>query len=262
MPELPDVELFRRHLDATSLAARIGEVEVRSDRIVKDRSRERLTSELRRRSFESTRRHGKHLFVHLDDGRALALHFGMTGRLHGLAEDDEEPKHTQLLVRFENGRALALVMPRKLGGVELVEDVDAFIDEHSLGPDAASEAFDWSAFSAAMSQRRGTVKGVLMNQEVMAGIGNVYSDEILFQAGLHPRRRVGELDDEALRELFETTRRVLRASIDHDADPARLEGSFLLAHREQGAACPRCGGEVERIEVAGRSAYYCPSCQS
>ncbi len=262
MPELPDVEMLKRSFDATSLHRPIAEVDVRSDAIVERGSAGELAGGLRGRSFEATRRHGKRLFAALDEGGALALHFGMTGSLRSFESTDDEPRHTRLLLRFERGSHLALVMPRKLGKVGLVDDVDAFLEEQRLGPDALSEAFDDAVFDAALAGRRGSVKAALMNQRLMAGIGNVYSDEILFQAGLHPRTEVPALDADSRRRLFDTLRWVLCTAVDHGADPAELEGSFLLAHRSEGASCPRCDGAIRRIEVSGRGVYYCPACQT
>lgn len=261
MPELPDVETFKRYLDATSLHKTIEEVDVRSERLVPATTPSELAAALRGHAFTSTRRHGKHLFALLDGGGALELHFGMTGELKAYQDPSREPEYAQAVVRFENGDHLALVMPRKLGELRIVDDVDAFVDENELGPDALDEAFDEDAFVRALSGRRGMIKSALMNQETLAGLGNVYSDEILFQAGVHPRTKVADLHEETLRELYRTMRRVLHVVVDHHARPGELPDGYLTGRREEGAPCPRCDGELRTIEVSGRTGYYCPACQ-
>jgi len=261
MPELPDVETFKRYLDATSLHKTIAEVDVRSERLVAGATPDELASTLRGHAFTSTRRHGKHLFALLDGGGALELHFGMTGELEAYQDSGREPEYAQAVFAFENGDHLALVMPRKLGELRLVDDVDAFVEEQALGPDALDDAFDADAFVRALSGRRGMIKSALMTQELLAGLGNVYSDEVLFQAGVHPRTKVTDLDEAKLRELYRTMRRVLRVVVDHRARPDELPDGYLTGRREEGAPCPRCDGEIRTIEVSGRTGYYCPDCQ-
>jgi formamidopyrimidine-DNA glycosylase len=116
-----------------------------------------------------------------------------------------------------------------------------------------------------MADGRGAIKAALMNQSRLAGIGNVFSDEILFQARLHPMTPVGKLDDKDIARLYRTMRRVLKVAIDKGAGaedlPERLPKSFLLRQRQAGAKCPRCGGEIRTMKANGRTAYYCPRCQ-
>lgn len=259
MPELPDVETFKRYLDATSLHTPIEGVDVESD-ILGEVSRRRLGGALRGHPLVKTRRHGKWLFAHVDDGPWLALHFGMTGWLSyakGPAPDEEDD-HVQLLLTFDDGYHLAYHCIRKLGTVDLVDEPDAFVRDEGLGPDAL--ALDADAFGDVLGTRGG-VKTALMRQETLAGIGNIYADEILFQARIHPRVALGDLDADDRRRLHRVLRRVLRRAIERGADPDRLPSSWLLPHREEGASCPRCGGRVDHIEVGGRSTYLCPRCQ-
>lgn len=261
MPELPDVETFRRYLDSTSLHQEIEDVEVRADRILKDTSAEQLMAGLKGHTFESTRRHGKWLFAQLDDGNSLLLHFGMTGRLKYFKDMAQDPEHDRLLVTFSNEYHLAYDAQRKLGEVGLVDDVEAFVEERGLGPDALAPAFDFAAFQEALTGRRAMVKSALMNQQIVAGIGNVYCDEILFQAGIHPTTRVNDMDDSTLSDLLHAMKHVLRTAVESQADPRRFPASFIVPHREERGTCPRCGAQLRRVKVAGRSAYYCPNRQ-
>jgi len=260
MPELPDVEVFKRYLDATALHKTIIAVEVKSAGILKGVSPGVLAKTLRTRQFHSTHRHGKHLLVALDQGPWLTLHFGMTGYLKYFKQMEKDPEHDRLLVSFDNGFHLAYVCQRKFGAVGLTDAVDSFIDEKQLGPDVLS--LDLDGFRQALQGRRGTVKSFLMHQQYLAGIGNVYSDEMLFQSKLHPKSPVNKLQTETVQRLFQAMQDVLHEAIDAQADPDRLPASFLIPHRRRIGTCPRCRGDLRKISVAGRSAYYCPACQA
>jgi len=258
VPELPELEVFKRYVASTSLHQDIEKIEVKDGRVL-GVSAGGLKLALEGRKFESTRRHGKHLFVELDDGGWLLLHFGMTGGLKYCKDADEEPNHTRVLFYFTNGHHLAFDDQRLFGKVDLIGDPDDFIAEKELGLDPLD--LDFPTFRERLEGRRGEVKATLMNQRIFAGIGNIYSDEILFQVRLHPRKGVGRLDRDTIQALHEQTQRVLHAGIDHGANPGDLPDSFLLPHRQEGADCPRGNGEIQKTRAAGRTAYYCPACQ-
>ncbi len=259
LPELPDVEVFRRYLEGSALDQTVAAVEVRAD-IVRGLPAARFRARLKGRRFLSTARHGKYLFVKLDDGSWLVLHFGMTGYLQYARTDEPPPEHTRVLFTFSNGHRLAFVLQRKLGRAAITDNIESFIKEQGLGPDVLGGGFDLRAFRQALG-RRGSIKSALMNQKRMAGIGNIYADEILFRAKLHPAAKMGNLDDEQLGAVFHVVKEVLRAAIDAGADPARMPEDFLLPHREEGARCPACGGQIARTKISGRTAYFCPKCQ-
>ncbi|HKL63450.1 MAG TPA: DNA-formamidopyrimidine glycosylase family protein [Woeseiaceae bacterium] len=260
MPELPDVEVYRRYIDATSLHSPVAGVEVPSPGVLRGTTPQGLGRALRGRPFEETRRHGKYLFVQLgDDGGYLVLHFGMTGELAYAVDAGPPPEYTACRFRFDHGGSLAYVAPRKLGRVSVTGSSSGFIEEHELGPDALSLSKE--PFRRLAEGRRGSVKSFLMNQEVMAGIGNVYSDEILFQAGLHPRHAVNDLDSAALGALWRAMRKVLRQAIAAGAEPREMPESFLLPRRHEDGRCPRCGTGLRHVTVSGRSAWFCPDCQ-
>lgn len=259
MPELPDVEVFKRYVDATSLHQKIESVEVRERRILGSVSARKLRSALEGRRFESTRRHGKNLFVGLDDGGWVLMHFGMTGSLKYYKDADDEPTHARVLISFGNVFHLAFDDQRLFGKVDLLENPEDFVREKELGPDPLE--LDAPSFRERLEGRRGGVKAALMDQKVVAGIGNIYSDEILFQARLHPRTSVARLDDQTLEKLYKEMRWVLKTAIEQGASPQELPDSFLLSRRREGERCPRGNGEIRKIKAAGRTAYYCPACQ-
>ncbi len=259
MPELPDVETYKRYLDATALHQPIARIRVGAQRLLHGISPQALGRRLDGHSLESTGRHGKYLFVRVDEAGWLVLHFGMTGKLRYAKSPDSTPRHVELLLQFENGAALAYIAPRKLGRIDWAEAPDDYVAARGLGPDALR--LDYTTFRERARSRRGRVKSWLMNQAALAGIGNIYSDEILFQAKIHPRRAVAELDGTTLQTLHRVLGRVLRQAIDAHANPDSMPRSFLLPHRAAGGRCPRCGAQVDAIRVAGRTSYYCPRCQ-
>ncbi|MGA1796676.1 MAG: Fpg/Nei family DNA glycosylase [bacterium] len=261
MPELPDVEILRRYLDATSLHQSIEGVEVRSDRLLESLSAKKLQSAIKGRSFEETFRHGKFLFAHLDDNGWLVLHFGMSGYLKYFKQMDHDPSHDRLLIGFSNGYHLAYVSQRKLGSIGLTDEPGAFVKKKGLGPDALSPDMDFTAFKEALSGRRGSIKSALMNQEILAGIGNIYCDEILFQAGVFPKSDLTGLNEETMQRIFKKLKEVLQTAIDKKADPSHMPDTWLIPLRGTDRGCPRCGGDIATIKVSGRTAYYCPRCQ-
>ena len=261
MPELPDVQVMKQYLDATSLHHQIEAVEVHSQQMLEGVDARQLEDKLQGRTFEGTRRYGKYLFVELDDGDWLMLHFGMTGDLQYYKDADKEPEYAQILFHFANSYHLAYIMPRKLGEVRVVDDPENLIEEKDLGPDVLADDFDFKTFRQILEGRRGMIKSRLMDQHIMAGIGNAYSDEILFQAGVHPRTPVNELDSDALKRIFDCLKEVLRVAIEHGAEPKQFPNDYLTQYRHTDHDCPKCGGPIERIEVAGRAGYFCPRCQ-
>jgi formamidopyrimidine-DNA glycosylase len=259
MPELPDVEVFRRYLDSTALQKRIMNVELFSHRILEGVSGKRLKSALEGATLKDTARHGKYLFARLDKGQELVLHFGMTGFLKYYKNDDSGPDHERLRLRQENGYSLAFDNQRLLGRVFLAADRERFIEEQELGPDALS--VDFREFAQILGRGRGAIKSTLMNQKMLAGLGNIYTDEILFQARVHPKTSPGSLSEQQLQAVYQQMRAVLEKSIEIQADPERMPKGYLLSHREKDGTCPRCGGPVRKITLSGRATYFCPDCQ-
>lgn len=262
MPELPDVEIFRRYFNQTALKKRVKKLSIVEDDLLEDISARSLRRNIKKHSFKSTRRHGKYLFVCTDNDRVLVLHFGMTGFLKYFKNKDERPEHTRLMIDFENGYHLAYDSQRKLGLVGLAADVDKFAEEKELGIDAFDPALDFNSFRDILSEKRGMLKSALMDQKTIAGIGNIYSDEIFFDAGIHPARKVKELSDNQLQSLYSSLRKVLKKAIESKADPDRMPRTWLLPNREEGRKCPRCGGEIVTGKIAGRTSYLCSNHQT
>jgi formamidopyrimidine-DNA glycosylase len=259
MPELPEVETFKRYLDSTSLHQRITGVDVRDAYVLQSISARELARRLKGHRIENSHRHGKHLFVRTDAELWLRLHFGMTGCLQYLKRDEEAPRTARVIFSFAKDRRLAFDDQRKFGEIELIKDVDEFLQRRCIGPDALDVGR--SEFKTIFRMHRGAVKAILLNQQLIAGIGNLYTDEILFRARMHPATEAARLSDKDLRRLFHATRYVLEKAIALKTDFNRLPKSWLLTHREKRGKCPRCGRKLESATVGGRTSWFCGHCQ-
>lgn len=259
MPELPDVEIFKRYLDATSLHQRIDDVDVRNAYILKQTSARELALGLKGRRFESSRRHGKHLFVRANNKVWLRLHFGMTGSLEYFKNDERAPRHARVIFIFANNHRLAFDDQRQFGQIGLLKDVDEFLKNRALGPDALK--IDLTEFKKILGKHRGSVKSILLNQKLIAGIGNIYADEILFRTHMHPATEISRLNDKLLTKLFRATRYILERAIAAKADVNQMPKSWLLPRRGKDGKCPRCGRQLKSSRIGGRTAWFCPHCQ-
>jgi formamidopyrimidine-DNA glycosylase len=257
MPELPEVEAARMYLETTILLQPIRTAEVLDNRILSGVSPEALEISLAGKQFLSVQRHGKRLFLMLQDDLWLTLHLGLTGRLVYLQAKVAKPCHTRLLFSFQNGRRLALDDPRIFGEVGLTTSPALFLAERKIGPDALQLNRD--DFIEIMSGRRGLIKAALLNQRLLAGLGNLYADEALFQAGICPKSRC--LDDLRLEALFASIQEVLKTALSTGANLANLPDSYLLPHRYAGGICPRDGALLRHEKIGGRTSYYCPEHQ-
>jgi formamidopyrimidine-DNA glycosylase len=260
MPELPEVETFKRYLDSTSLHQQITGVEVRDAYVLNRISARQLARRLKGRRFENSYRHGKHLFVRAGNKLWLRLHFGMTGSLEYLKPDEVAPKTARVIFHFADNCRLAFDDQRKFGEIELIESVGEFLQRRGLGPDAL-EINVWQ-FKAILGKHRGAVKAILLNQQLIAGIGNLYADEILFRARMHPATDAASLSDKNLRRLFRATQHVLEKAIALKTDFNRLPKSWLLTHRGKRGKCPRCDRALRSATIGGRTSWFCAHCQN
>ena len=259
MPELPEVENFKRYLNATSLHQRIISVDVRDAYVLKSVTAPELARRLKGRRFESSCRHGKHLFVRADRELWLRLHFGMTGSLRYFKQEERAPSHTRVLFMFEKHHCLAFEDQRKFGEIGLIKDVNEFLKKRVLGPDALD--ISRSQFREIFTKHRGAVKTILLNQNLIAGVGNIYADEILFRVRIHPATEAGHLSEKNVDEVFRATRYILQNAIEAKADADLMPKSWLLPHRGEGGKCPRCGRELKSSTIGGRTAWFCAHCQ-
>lgn len=248
---------MRRYFEKTSLRKRVVEVGIITPRVL-DGSPEEFQAALMGRLFISTRRHGKYLFASAE-GPWLVLHFGMTGGLEFKAAGGPPPPHTRVAFGFADGSRLYFFDMRMFGRAGITDDVDAFIERKKLGPDALSIKF--GPFRAALRKTRRGIKQALMDQSVLAGLGNVYADEALFQSGIHPLADAGSLTDDDAQRLFRAIGKSLQKAVSLEAQASRFPKGFIIPRRYKGARCPRCGAEIEALSIQKRTAYFCPVCQ-
>ena len=283
MPELPEVETIRRQLEPRIRGARVERLEVLDPRWTRPAPPREVEASVSGRTIETLRRRGKYLLLDLDGGSTLVMHLRMTGNLLLIDEGDlvaavdEEgfgPDDRSLRARFElgDGRELRFNDARRFGEAFLIPTagVDARF-EGRLGIEPFSEQFTTEAIEALAAGRRVPLKSFLLDQAGIAGVGNIYADEALWRAELHPLSPAGSMRSEHAEALREGVIGALDAglaeggaSIDDYLDSRGERGSMqdeFLVHRREGEPCPRCDTEIRRIVVSGRSTYFCPGCQ-
>ncbi|HVM63755.1 MAG TPA: bifunctional DNA-formamidopyrimidine glycosylase/DNA-(apurinic or apyrimidinic site) lyase [Acidimicrobiales bacterium] len=270
MPELPEVETVRRDLASAVLGARVAAVTVTGARSVRRQHPDEFARALTGARLDDVSRWGKYLLVALDSGQVLVAHLRMSGQLLIAAEgDDALKRHTHVRVRFSDGRELRFVDPRTFG--ELFVTSHDLPELSTLGVDALG--IELGTLAAVLRARRGRLKPLLLDQRATAGIGNIYSDEILWAARLRWYRRADQLRPVEVRRLHEAMTTVLDDAIAHrgsslgDAqyvDLAGRPGGYQERHAvygREGQACLRCGRPIERTIVAQRSHFWCRACQ-
>jgi formamidopyrimidine-DNA glycosylase len=271
MPELPEVETIRRHLAPFVEGRRLVRLEVLDPRWCEPAPPETLDDAVRGRRVEEVGRRGKYLIWSFDDEVHLVMHLRMTGNL--LIVGDRQPPYARVLLPLDSGETIAFTDPRRFGtGVVLLGD-DALEDYFArrIGVEPLSPDFTTDALRALARDRRQPVKAFLLTQERLAGVGNIYADEALFRARIHPERPVGTLRRPQLDALRQGVIDSLNegidsrgASIDDFRNPDGAEGLFqtrFQVHLRAGEPCPRCGTTIKKMRAAGRGTYVCEKCQ-
>lgn len=271
MPELPEVETVVRGLQGL-VGRRITDVEVRWERTVAVPDVETFVRRLQGRRIEEIKRRGKWVVIRLDGGFFLLIHLRMSGRLvvgWGSGADD---RHLRVVLVLDDGSRLFFSDPRKFGRMALVEDPEHLLGD--LGLEPLDEGFTVERLRDRLAGRRARLKSLLLDQRVVAGLGNIYADEVLWRARLHPLRRADRLTEEEVARLHRAIRDVLREAIAGRGTTLRdgryvgadgRPGGFaprLAVYRRTAQPCPRCGTPIQRIRVGGRGTHFCPRCQT
>jgi formamidopyrimidine-DNA glycosylase len=273
MPELPEVETVRRQLAGSLVGKTFTTVEQTEPAMLRDCVVEQVSAGLPGRRIESVERLGKFLIVALNDGAFLTLHLGMTGQLLVDPKDGPGP-HTRFLFELTDGEGRATTLEfrdaRKFGRLHLTSGAPA-PRLSALGPDAWRGSWDGEYLARRLRGRKVSLKAFLLDQRHLAGIGNIYADEILWWTGLSPLRPSGSLTAEEVARLsaeiprrLEEGVRLLGCSLSDFVDTAGEPGEFqdwLQAYGKRGQTCARCGGILVRVVTGGRGTTYCPDCQ-
>jgi formamidopyrimidine-DNA glycosylase len=271
MPELPEVETVVRDLRPLLVGRRFAAVRVGRCKLRRPWKRD-WAARLVGAAVAGVRRRGKWIVLDLDAGPRLVVHLGMTGQFTVAPAIEPVPDHTHLVFELEGGESqLRFRDARRFGSVELFADeaaVRAFLADR-LGPEPSE--IDPAAFRAALRRTGRPVKALLLDQAVVAGVGNIYADEALFRAGLHPLRLGRTVTDAEADRLREAVAAVIAAAIEHRGSTIRdyvggsgLRGGYqdeFRVYGRAGEACPTCSAAIEVVRVAGRSSHYCPGCQ-
>ena len=258
VPEQPEVERAAARLRAALVGRRLRDVAALHPaigRTLDDATARSLVG----RTVVAVERRGKHQFLRLDDGRTLHAHFRMAGDWDLGRDDAPLPRHARAVLTCDDGTRVALVDPRALSALVVLAADGAL---PALGPEADDPALDAAALRAALERRRGPIKPVLLDQRVLAGVGNIYAAEALWHARISPRAVAASLSRARVERLLAGVRTALaegtRAATRYSAD---AEGASLEVYGREGEPCRRCGATIRRIVQAGRSTYYCPRCQ-
>ncbi len=262
MPELPEVEAAAQRLRQWVLGRTIASAESLHPSLARSLTATACRSLGGRRITEINRR-AKMQLVWLDDGQVLEIHFRMTGDWAFGHHGDAPPAHERARIRFTDGTRISLIDSRALSVLRLHAVGQLHLPD--LGPEPLSEDFTVDAFHAALAKRRGPIKPVLLNQRVVAGLGNIYAAEALWDSRVHPTRSAASLSHKRVQALRDAIRVVLNTATaaryyTRDAAAGADEYEWRVYGRE-GHACSRCAGTIKRIIQAGRSTYYCGGCQ-
>jgi len=271
MPELPEVETIARTLAPAVVGRRIAGIELIHRPLLRTGSREDLAALTGRRVI-GVRRRGKMLLISCEDGRSLVFHLKMTGQFLVAAASDPRDTHTRLIVRFDDGKTeLRFRDVRKFGFLLCVEGEpeSACRELGGLGPEPLDIGFP--EFASILKAHRGRIKSLLLDQRRIAGIGNIYADEMLFEARIHPEKPASSLRADAVERLYKAMQNVLSLAIAGKGSTLRdyrdaegNEGTFQGSHKvygRTGEPCLSCGTPVRMTRIGGRSSHFCPSCQ-
>jgi formamidopyrimidine-DNA glycosylase len=267
MPELPEVETIRNELSPWVVGQRFTKVAILDSKLVCGDSVEEVRRGLIGQEVESLERRGKYLIFHMSNDRSLIMHLRMTGSL--LLNPKETDRYARAVFHLSNGRRIVFSDRRRLGLIRLLDDANTVVCK--LGPEPLDESFTADILEQKLSRHHIPIKAALLDQCIVAGIGNMYADEALFAARINPLRKADDLSTVEVRTLHNCIRRILGAAIGNKGASVdtyvRPEGGLGTAHfdfkvaHKRDALCPICGHAIERLVVQNRGSYFCPCCQ-
>jgi formamidopyrimidine-DNA glycosylase len=279
--ELPEVEVMRRDLEKEVVGRRIKSAEVRPQRnamriIRRHARRKEFSDRLAGKKITRVERKGKYVLLHLEDGEVLVVHFGMSGQFVRGTKRQALPQHTHVVLEFMQGGDLRYIDPRTFGEmfVATADELGKVRELDHIAIDPLEDTFTWQEFSYELARRSSKLKPLLMDQKFISGLGNIYSDEVLFAAGLRHDHMSDQLSAQEVRRLYRAMREVLQEAVRFRGttleDEAYLDlfgkpGEFqneLKVYGRKGQPCRRCRTPIDSLKVGGRTSYFCPQCQS
>lgn len=273
MPELPEVETVMRSLQKKLTGLSVTGVIIDLPKVIRLPGVEEFKSTLTGKEIESFGRRGKYLLVHLSGGFTLVIHLRMTGRLVYAAPGDEIPRHTHVILKLDNGQEVRFTDTRQFGRMILAptQSLGEVPGLRDLGREPLEKGFTRDFLRKELRRRRTRLKALLLDQTFIAGLGNIYVDEALHRARLHPERLANNLNPREVTRLFHAIQEVLEEGIRNRGTSFRdyVDGDgrtgnyqeLLRVYSREGHPCPICEKPIHRIKVAGRSTFYCPCCQ-
>ena len=290
MPELPEVETIVRDLNKTVLGRKIEDVWSDFKKIVKKPKHfQEFKKEIKGKKIQKIWRRGKNIIFALSKNKSLLVHQKLTGHLllgkwqfnkgkwtsliKGPLSEDPRNRFLHLIFWLDNGQQLSLSDLRKFAKVELWDSKDLRKSKefNALGPEPLEKSFTLEKFKECLKNKKGKIKQVLMDQTIIVGIGNIYSDEILWAAKIHPVRNASKLNKDELKRIYQAMRKILPKAIELGgesfSDFRRISGEKgyfdkeRKVYRREGEKCSRCQNAIKRVKLAGRSAHFCPKCQ-
>lgn len=271
MPELPEVETVRRGLEKLILEKKIASLDIRYPKMIKT-DLDQFQKELPGQVVKSMGRRGKYLLFYLTD-KVLISHLRMEGKYFYYPDQVPERKHAHIFIHFEDGGTLVYEDVRKFGTMELLapELLEAYFLSKKLGPEPTEQDFDLEIFRGALKKSKKPIKSHLLDQTLVAGLGNIYVDEVLWKAKVHPSRASKSLSAQEARKIHDQTIEVLGQAVEKGGSTIRTytnafgeDGTMQDFHQvydKAGQACSRCGSIIEKIQLGGRGTHFCPKCQ-
>lgn len=271
MPELPEVEVIKEGLKKKVKHRKITGVEVRFSKLIKNVSPSLFRKRVIGKEVKEISRRGKFLIFSLDDSSFLVIHLKMTGQLIYCSPDEEVDKHTGIIFTLDNNFQLRFLDMRRFGIVCLAKKLEEITTLANLGPEPLENNFTSLVLKKILENQKRKIKIVLIDQKIMAGLGNIYAVEALYQAKINPEKRAYQLTEPEIKTLYRAIKAILKKAIsargtstDAYRDSEGRKGRFqyqLQVYGRQGESCYRCGTKVSRIKISGRGTYFCPGCQ-
>ena len=260
MPELPEVENYCRYFNSYALHKSISSVKILEEKILKGSSAELLLTHCNHAKFIRTVRRGKFMFAELSSKGAILFHFGMTGDFRYSLVTKDFLKHDRIVFNFANGHYLAYISQRKFGRVEYIANIEDYIKLKRFGPDAL--ALSPSTFLERLKGRKRTIKSALLDQQIIAGVGNLYADEALFHSKIRPDRQISTLSIEELIRLAKRIKQIMRQAVQQENEYGEpFSQDYFIAFRKKDGKCPLCKMPLSRQSIAQRTTFFCEHCQ-